>query len=207
LAFFGGILVVTFLSRVPFLDAGYGRINDAWRVATAAREIATSGRYTASRFPPHPVQEIVCSLFWRGWPVASNAATAVLSAFAVLFFALSLARLGIDGVLEASAALAFAPVIFINSTSSLDYLWALAFILGSLFFVLDRKPILAGIFLGLAIGCRITSGAMLLPLLILVWRTLAPEPTRTTPTVRSRMPKYKKGSDFLLRPCQTSGSE
>jgi hypothetical protein len=175
LALFGGILVVTFLSRIPFLDAGYGRINDGWRVASAAREIATTGRYAASRFPPHPVQELVCSLFWRQGAVAFNAATAFMSALAVLFFALSMDRLRIAGILEASAALAFAPVIFVNSTSSLDYLWALAFILGSFYFVLDRKPILAGIFLGLAIGSRITSGAMLLPLLILAWRTLDPD--------------------------------
>ena len=174
LALFGAILVVTFLSRVPFLDAGYGAINDTWRVARAAREIATTGRYAASRFPPHPVQELVCSLFWEEGPVAFNAATALLSSFAVLFFALSMARLGIGGVLEASAALAFAPVIFVNSTNSSDYLWALSFILGSLYFVLERKAVLAGIFLGLAIGSRITSGAMLLPLLILVWRTLEP---------------------------------
>jgi hypothetical protein len=174
LALFGAILVVTFLSRVPFLDAGYGAINDTWRVARAAREIATTGQYEASRFPPHPLQELVCSLLWRGGPVALNAATALLSSFAVLFFALSMVRLGIGGVVEASAALAFAPVILINSTNSSDYLWSLSFILGSLYLVLERKPILAGIFLGLAIGSRITAGAMLLPLLILAWRTLNP---------------------------------
>jgi uncharacterized membrane protein len=116
----------------------------------------------------------VCSLFWKEGAVAFNAATAVMSALAVLFFALSMDRLGIAGILEASAALAFAPVIFVNSTSALDYLWALAFILGGFYFVLERRPILAGIFLGLAIGTRITSGAMVVPLLILIWRTTGP---------------------------------
>ncbi len=168
---FAGVFVLVLLSRLPFLGAGYGDINDAWRVANAAREIGITGRYTASRFPPHPVQEIACSVLWRQGPLLLNGATALLSAVAVLFFALSIRRLGIGSVLPASAALALAPVIFVNSTNATDYLWALSFILGSLYFVLDRKPILSGVFLGLAIGSRITSGAMLLPLgLLLIQR-------------------------------------
>ena len=51
---------------------------------------------------------------------------------------------------------------------SLDSVWALAFILGALYLVILRRPVLAGLSLGLSIGCRITSGAMLLPLAVLL---------------------------------------
>jgi len=64
----------------------------------------------------------------------------------------------------ASLALAFIPIVYTTSTMSLDNLWALAFILSSLYFVLLRRPVVAGVLLGIAIGCRITSGAMLVPL-------------------------------------------
>lgn len=54
------VLVVVLFSRLPFLDAGYGVNADAWRVARAAHEIATTGQYSVSRFPGYPIQEIVC---------------------------------------------------------------------------------------------------------------------------------------------------
>jgi hypothetical protein len=51
----------------------------------------------------------------------------------------------------------------------MDYIWALFFILGSFYFALDYKLALAGIFLGLAIGCRITSAAMMIPIGLIVY--------------------------------------
>ena len=68
----------------------------------------------------------------------------------------------------AGFALAFTPQVYINSSNTTDYVWALAFILGSLYFVLLGRPLMAGILLGLAIGSRITSGAMLLRLGVLL---------------------------------------
>jgi hypothetical protein len=51
----------------------------------------------------------------------------------------------------------------------MDYIWALFFILGSFYFALDDKLALAGIFLGLAIGCRITSAAMMIPIGLILY--------------------------------------
>lgn len=162
------VSAIVFLSRLPFLNTGYGNDPDAWRVAITARNIATSGEYTASRLPGYPMQEIVCSFIWEGGPMALNGATALLSALGTAFFALSLKTLGYKNYICASLALAFTPVIFINSTNSMDYMWALAFILVSLYYVLVKKSLIAGIFLGMAIGCRITSGAMIIPLSLLL---------------------------------------
>jgi len=88
----------------------------------------------------------------------------------MLFFA-TLRKLGLsrrDGVL---ATIAFVPVIYINSTVSLDYVWALGFLIGSLYTVVLGRPALAGIALGAAIGCRLTSGAMIVPLCLLLVET------------------------------------
>ncbi len=162
------VSVIVFLSRDPFLNAGYGIDPDAWRIAITARNIATSVEYSASRLPGYPIQEIVCSLIWKGGPFALNGATAFLSSLGVGFFALSLKTLGYKNYICASLALAFTPVIFKNSTNSMDYMWALAFILASLYYILVKKSLIAGIFLGMAIGCRITSGAMIIPLSLLL---------------------------------------
>jgi hypothetical protein len=105
---------------------------------------------------------------WKGGPLALNGASAVFGAIAVLLFALIARSIGLKDWLLASVALAFTPVFYINSVSSKDYTWALAFTLASLFSVLKKRPVLAGIFLGLATGCRITSCVAGLPLLVIL---------------------------------------
>lgn len=158
------LLIAVALSRLPFLGTGYGVNVDAWRVARVAGQLSETGLYEVSRFPGYPVQEIVCSWLWRGGPWALNGASAVCSVVAVWAFVACARRLGCRDALLAGLALAMTPVFFINSVSAKDYVWALAFVLGSLFCILDRRPLVAGLLLGLAVGCRLTSAAMLVPL-------------------------------------------
>lgn len=170
---FGGVLCFSFLLRVPFLGVGYGNDPDAWGLAVAARHIATTGDYIASRLPGYPVQEWACSLLYRGGPIAFNAVTALLSVVAVGFFMCSVKRLGSRHHLWAGLALAMAPVIFVNSTNSMDYVWALAFILAGHHCALVGRPVLAGCLLGVAVACRITSVGMVFPLGLLLFDTSA----------------------------------
>ena len=48
------LAVVVFLSRVPFLQFGFGTDTDTWKFASALREMSETGRYTASRMPGYP---------------------------------------------------------------------------------------------------------------------------------------------------------
>ena len=52
----------------------------------------------------------------------------------------------------------------------MDYLWAFSFFIISLFFILNKNILFAGIFLGLAISSRITYAPMIIPFLILIFR-------------------------------------
>lgn len=158
------------LSRVPFLSAGYGLDGDAWSVALRARQLHDTGVYEVSRLPGYPVQEWLSSLLVAYGPFALNLLSAIFSVIAVVFFLLTLKALRFKRPFLAGIALAAVPVFYIHSTTAIDYNYALAFILGSLFFVVKDRIVLAGIFLGIAIGCRITSGAMLLPFAILLLR-------------------------------------
>ena len=157
--------IVILLTRLPFIQNGYGSDSDAWRVANTARFIATTGEYTASRLPGYPLQELFYSLLWRwgGRAAAFNVTTALLSVLCFVFVSLYLVRLRSRDWLLASVTIALTPVIFIHSTDAMDYLWALAFVWGCFYFILKDWLWISGVCLGLAIGCRMTSGAMLIP--------------------------------------------
>jgi hypothetical protein len=160
---FAAVAAVALVFRAPFLTHGYGTDPDAWRVSEAARQMASTHVYTPSRLPGNPVQEIVSALIRGGGPLALNGATAVMSAVAAGFFTLSLGRLGRREAVVAGLALAFTPVVYVNSVSAMDYLWALGFIMASLYALLCRRVVLSGVLLGLAVGCRPTSCLFVLP--------------------------------------------
>jgi hypothetical protein len=177
------VAALVLFSRLPFLAPGYGVDPDAWRVAWAARVIATTGRYEASRFPGYPVQEFVSSLLVRGGPLALNGMTALFSALGAGCFALTLRRLGArDGVL-AALALASAPAIFLASVTAMDYVWALGLALAALDFALRGRAVTAGVLAGLAIGCRIPAAGWIAPL-ALALAAVRPPGARARPVVR-----------------------
>ena len=163
------LAIIVLLSRMPFLGNGFGNDPDGWRVANTARSIALSGYYSYSRPPGYPLQELFYSLMWDATPTMYNLITAMFSVGVFILFSLSLAKVCCKKSLLGAFALIFIPVLYINSINSMDYVWALFFILGSFYYALDHKLALAGIFLGLAIGCRITSAAMLIPIGIIVY--------------------------------------
>lgn len=164
------LALIVFISRIPFLSAGYGVEEDSWGIALATYNTHTTGVFEVSRFPGHPVQEILCSVLWGGGPIIFNGLSALFSVVATLFFALSLKQIRFKHYLIAAYTFAFTPVVYISSTYTIDYMWTAAFVLTGFYFLLKEKYIPTGIFLGLAIGCRITAGAMLLPFAVIVWQ-------------------------------------
>ncbi len=163
----GALGVVTVVSRLPFLSPGFGLDPDAWRIAASARHLAETGGYTVSRFPGYPIPEATLSLLVGSGAWAMNLVTALLSVAAVLLTAMIALRLGIRAWFWIGLALAFVPVVYIHSVDTMDYVWALAFVLAATYLTLRRWPIAAGIALGLAIGCRLTSAVLIIPLAIL----------------------------------------
>lgn len=163
----GAVYVV---SRVPYLNLGYGTDPDAWRVALSAHHLLDAGEYLPSRLPGYPLHEFVTALLVKGGWVTTNLSTVLVSLLGVYLFA----RLAADRRLPARGALtvtfAFAPLLWINSVTTMDYMWALTGILGSYLLTTKGRPGLAGACLGLAVGFRLTSGAMVLPLGLLLWR-------------------------------------
>lgn len=163
--------IVVLLSRLPFIQHGYGVEEDSWGIALAAFNTHTTGILEVSRFPGHPFQEILYSLLWGIGPLGFNLLSALFSVLAFLYLYFILKEYKVSLPLLGALSFSFIPVIFISSTYTIDYMWTCAFVLMSYYYILKNKIIAAGIFLGFAIACRITSGAMLLPLFIILWQT------------------------------------
>lgn len=162
------LVIFVLLTRVPFLSHGYGIDGDSWSVAITANNIHNSGIYEASRLPGYPIHEYLGSIFVKAGPIGLNGLTAVFSCIAVLFFALTLRALRFKQIFLASITFSMVPVFYIQSTTTIDYVIAMGFIMAAMYALFRDKLILSGILLGLAIGARITSGAMLIPFSILL---------------------------------------
>lgn len=164
------LFLITLISRIPFLSAGYGAEEDSWGIALAAFHTKLTGIYEPSRLPGHPVQELIYSALWGTGPIVFNGLCALFSAVGAVYFALILKHFGFKHFFIAALALAFVPVYYISSTYTIDFIWTQTFVFISWYYLLKNKLIVCGMLLGLAIGCRITSGAMLLSFMLIAWQ-------------------------------------
>lgn len=198
---------ITFLSRLPFLNNGFGYDPDAWRIMRSAHLMAATGTYRVSRFPGYPLVEIVYSWLWPSSPFVTNGLTAVMSVIAVSFFALICKHLGSKDYFIAGLALAFTPIIFINSTNSMEYMWALAFILAGMYFIMRNRPLTAGLFCGLAVGSRLTSLFMLIPFCVLILGQAPPRKSQWIAIIKLIVPAFVVSSIIYIPVIQNYGFE
>jgi hypothetical protein len=164
------VFFLVFLTRLPFLGPGFGSDPDAWRIAGAARDIARTHVYAASRFPGAPVVEIADAGLLRFGPWALPLAGALWGAIACATFYVALCGLCLRGCFWAALALAFTPVFWIHTTDAMDYSWALGFAMVALALAVHGRAGWAGAALGLAIGCRLPTAVLIVPIAFLLER-------------------------------------
>lgn len=162
------ITVAVIITRIPFLSTGYGTDGDAWRVAHVGHALWTTGSYEISRPPGYPAHEMLSApLVALGGSALSNAVTLVASIIAVIaWYAFLQGRTQRPGAL--TVAFAFAPLFWMNSATTMDYVWSLLMILLAMHAIIRMRPVSAGILAGLAIGFRPTNAVLVLPLAILL---------------------------------------
>ena len=164
------------LSRLPWVGLGYGADPDAWRVAMSARYLLDHAAYLPSRLPGYPVHDIaMAALIWGGWTL-TNLASVAVSLAGVLIFARIVHRLQLPVPAALTLTFAFLPLTWSTSAATLDYSWALTLLLGAYLAVQGRRPVVAGVLLGLAGGCRISTLVFGLPLALLLVRGDYPTP-------------------------------
>jgi hypothetical protein len=161
------ILGCMFLAtRLPFIANGYGIDSDAWRVVYQAFRMSVESHYFPSRLPGYPLFELLNILLLPlGW-MGTNLATATVSAIAILVFWRILHLLNANLPLLFTLGMAFTPVFWVNSVTTMDYVWALALLLVSFGSLLRGQVLFASLMLGIAVGFRPTSGVFLLPSLV-----------------------------------------
>ncbi len=165
------VVLLVFATRLPFIGFGYGYDDDAWRVMNAARTLSQSGEYHPTRYTGFPIMEFLYSLLWGKPPTIVVLLTVLVTSLGLGILGVTLVRLDLPNVVPLCLAIACTPVIYIASTTSMDYLWALMFMLFAFDRALRGQSLLAGILVGIATGCRFTSFLMVLPLGILLLQT------------------------------------
>lgn len=164
--FIGNLLV-----RLPFINAGYGREEDAWAQALNARQIWETGQYEVSRLPGHPLYELLLAGLWpiEHSPWLFNLISVLASSLSVVYFYKICKKLNLLNVLALSIAFSFIPAFFIAGTYTIDYNIGLLLVLLSFYQLISGRYWLAGIFIGLATGVRISHLGFVLPWAILVF--------------------------------------
>jgi hypothetical protein len=156
------------LSRLPFLWSGYGFDPDSWRLANVAQQFWNTGIYEVSRFPGYPLHEMISApLVALGGSVLSNAAT-LLATLALLWVWWRLIEHRARHPLTLLACSAFLPLLWVNSATTMDYVWSLLFLLLSVQSAANKRAVLAGIWLGIAAGFRPSNVVCIIPLTVLV---------------------------------------
>jgi hypothetical protein len=132
---FAALSLAFILSRIPWLDKGYGTDPDAWRVALTADYLRDTGQYYPSRLPGYPLHELVTAgigTIREGW-VWTNLSTVIISLAGVYIFAALTKKLELPNRGVLALGFAFAPLLWINSSMTIDYMWALTFLMAPTF--------------------------------------------------------------------------
>jgi hypothetical protein len=166
------VLALAFVaSRVPWIDNGYGTKPDAWRIALSGYWLWDQHEFYPSRLPGYPIPELSYAAVIKGGWLATNSLTIAISLLGLWFFANIVREVRLPAPALIVVGFAFQPLLWINSMNTMDYAWALTFILGAYYFLLRSNVFVAGLMLGLAVSSRIPSAAFLLPYCIYIWRS------------------------------------
>jgi hypothetical protein len=169
------LLFSVIVTRLPLLVTGYGSDGDAWRVAFVADNLWKTGSYQVSRFPGYPLFEIttapVVELGRNLDPpyraLYSNAAALLATLILILVWE-RIVRRSSNRPKLLVATFAFAPLLWLNSAATMDYVWSLLFIMLSFDAIQRKRIITAGIWLGAAAGFRPPNLVAVIPLLTLL---------------------------------------
>jgi hypothetical protein len=143
---------------MPFLFLGYGIDDDTFAVLATGRSLLTQSTYVPSRHPGYLVHELFTMILsYLGGSVLSNAGTMVMTILLLRSFYSICDFFELANKPLLTLVLLLHPLVLINASETIDYLWALGFLLSGFLLALRRRFLFAGIILGLAIGSRLSS--------------------------------------------------
>lgn len=150
---------------LPFTLLGFGTDVDVPNVLRSGRAFVDDGRYEMSRGPGAVVHEVTTGVLDRiGGSVLVNLASVGFALLALWCIQELLRAESARSPVLAMLVLASNPWFWIAATSLGDFTWALALVLAGAVMSGRGRPVPAGVLFALAIGCRASSG-----LLVLAW--------------------------------------
>lgn len=144
-------------SAIAWQAAGAGQDADAWRLLLCGQRLWLTGEYTPSRPPGFPVVELLAALTVPLGLLGFKLLTAWAGAGCVTLTYLLVARRSRRVALWASVLLLCCPAMILASTSTMDYVWSLGFMLLGFWFAQQGRAVACGVLIGLAAGCRLTA--------------------------------------------------
>ncbi len=153
-----GVLILAFILNFPFIFLGYGTDNDTFVLLDNGRSFVNTGSYVPSRNPGYLVHEAATLILSSiGGSVLSNAGTMFMSLLFISSFLKVCSYFSIPNKNLLAILLTIHPLILINSTETIDYLWALGLLFAGFELMLKFRYFFAAILFGLAIGARLSS--------------------------------------------------
>lgn len=161
----GALLVV--VAGVPLVVSGPGSDLDVANIFRSGRSIASQSEYLASRPPGAPVHETIVGYADL---IGGTALVNLMALVAAVAFVVGLDRLLAGEGLGpnrrwAIAIVAANPWFVVAATSAVDYVFGLAFVVWSAVALRRGHPVWSGVLAGLAMGCRVGSAMLILPML------------------------------------------
>ena len=146
------------LASIPLIFLGYGSDNDSYGVLSAGVSTWDNLTPQMSRHPGYWLYElIVYGLSKLGGYILVNGATLVASVFVLYRFYSLAVRENVSNPTLLTLCLGLNPWFLIAATSTMDYIWALLFIVLSIELATKDKYLMAGVFSGVAVGLRLGS--------------------------------------------------
>jgi hypothetical protein len=167
------LYLLALLLYVPFIFLGYGSDMDTYRVLWSGQRFITLLDYVPSRSPGFLVFETVTNLLnLVGGSLLTNLGVLCMSLVMIYSFKQILAHYQIPNPTLLILILMIQPFYWVNSTCTMDYLFALGFSFLAFTLLLKGKGVFGGIAIGLAVGSRISAGLTCAGILLFLFLTL-----------------------------------
>jgi hypothetical protein len=158
---------------VPFIFLGYGSDMDTYRVLWTGRRFMALLDYVPSRQPGFLVFETVTNLLnLIGGSLLTNLGVLCMSLVIIYCFKQILEHYRIPNSSLLILILMVQPYYWVNSTCTMDYLFALGFSFTAFALLLKGKGVFGGIAIGLAVGSRLSAGLTCAGILLFLFITL-----------------------------------
>lgn len=154
----------------PLIFFGYGTDVDIYRVLEIGRTFLATADYVPSRHPGYVIHEMMTLVLDTfGGSILTNLGTLILSLFAIHSFMRLCQHYKIANSQLLTTIFIIHPLFWINSTNTIDYVWAIGFLLSGFYLLTNRRFSFAGLAFGLAIGSRFTSFVAVIVILVFMY--------------------------------------